>query len=558
MTDPVTKYAKAVIQGREPACLLVKQACQRHIDDLKRDDVYFDDEHADFVFQAIGLCRHIKGELAGKPITLHPSQQFIIGSIFGWKETETDLRKYRTAYIELPRKNGKSTLLSAVAIYMLCADREQGADIYAAATKEEQAKIVWETAWHMVKASPTLSKSCLNRHNSILFPATTSKFRPLGADSKTLDGLNPHAVICDELHAWPNRDLWDVLEDSFGARSQPLMLAITTAGYDKLGICYQQRKHCVQVLDPKSKITDDRYFAYIAGVDAKDLKSPTAKWSPRIWRKANPLLGTSKNIAYMEDQAAKAKAMPGKENAFLNKQLNIWTDGEKKWLDMGKWDACGGAIDLEKLKGETCFSGLDLSSVTDITADVLVFPPGPYDEWAILPFFYIPEDNIREREKRDKVPYQEWVDQGFIETTEGDCIDLEFIKRDWLIRADTFAIQECGFDPWKATEIATSLEGEGHTMVSMRQGHGTLSAPTAALEKMILKKQIRHGGNPVLRWMASNAVTRSDANDNRVPDKQKSAEKIDGISALVMALGRGIVSHKQDEELYEDTGILSL
>jgi len=555
--DPVTKYAKDVLRGREPACKLVKQACQRHLDDLKRDDVYFDDEYADFVFQTVGLCRHIKGDLAGKPMELHTSQQFIFGSIFGWKDMDTDLRKYRTAYIEVPRKNGKSTILSWLSTYMLALDGEQGAEVYAAATKEDQAKIVWETAWHMVEKSPTLSKVCVNRHNSILHPSTTSKFRPLGSDSKTLDGLNPHAVICDELHAWPNRDLWDVLEDAFGARSQPLMIAITTAGYDKLGICYQQRKHCVQFLDPTSGIKDDRYFAYIATVDDKDLNNPKAKWNPKIWQKANPLLGTSKKLEYMEDQAAKAKAMPGKENTFLNKHLNIWTDGETKWLNMEKWDACGGKIDLKKLKGQKCFSGLDLSSITDITADVLVFPPGPYDEWAILPFFYIPEDNVRERTKRDRVPYEQWISEGLIETTVGDCIDLEFIKKDFMVRGETFSIEECGYDPWKAIEIATALENEGFTMVAMRQGHGTLSAPTAALEKMVLKKQIRHGGNPVLRWMASNAVTRMDPNDNHVPDKKKSAERIDGISATVMALGRAIVAG-EDQDPYRDRGIITI
>ena len=555
MTDPVTKYAQDVITGHQPACNFVKQACQRHIDDLQRTDIYFDIDHVEKVFRFLRLCKHYKGEWAGQPIELHPAQQFIVGNLFGWKYRKNGLRRFRTAYVELPRKNGKSTLLSAIALYLLIADREPGAEIYAAATKEDQAKIVWKAAWEMVKKSPALSKACKTLHNSVFFPATTSFFRPLGADSKTLDGLNPHAVIDDELHAWKGRDLWDVLEDAFGSRSQPLMVAITTAGYDKLGICYQQRQHCVQFLDPKSDINDDKYFAYIATVDQSDIDDPEARWKPETWFKANPMLEVSKKLEYMEDQAAKARAMPGKENAFLNKQLNIWTDGEKKWLDLGKWDKCNGPVDTDIVKGQSCYSGLDLSSTTDITAHVLLFPPGPFEEWAILPFFYIPEENVEEREKRDKVPYRQWIKKGYIRTTPGDFIDLDFIKKDFMDLSAIYQIKDCGYDPWKATELATQLENEGATMTMMRQGHATLVPGTNALEKKVAKLQLRHGGNPVLRWMASNTTTRPDANGNLIPDKQNSFSRIDGISALVNAMGRAIVAGADEKFTYDTEGV---
>lgn len=553
--DPVTQYAIDVLTEQRPACQLVRQACERHMADIEREDLYFDARHVELVFKFLKLCKHYKGEWAGKPIELHPAQQFIVGNLFGWKHKDSKLRRYRTAYIELPRKNGKSTLLSAISIYLLIADQEQGAEIYAAATKEEQAKIVWQASWEMVKKSPALSKACKTRHNSVIFPSTTSIFRPLGADSDTLDGLNPHAVINDELHAWKGRQLWDVLEDAFGSRSQPLNIAITTAGFNRNGICYQQRQHCVQVLDPKSGIEDDSYFAYIATVDQEDLDDPEARFREDVWFKANPMLGVSKNLEYMRDQANKAKAMPGKMNAFLNKQLNVWTDGQNLWLNMAKWDGCGGPIDLDVLRGKPCYSGLDLSTTTDITAHVLLFPPGPYDEWVILPFFYMPEANIAEATRRDKVPYDQWIDKGLIQATPGDFIDLEFIKKDFLDLAGLYEIKECGYDPWKATEIATALENEGAKMVMMRQGHASLVPGADALEKKVLKGELRHGGNPVLRWMASNATGRQDPNGNVIPDKVNSYSRIDGISALVNAMGRAIVAGADQRSIYEEEGL---
>jgi len=555
--DPVTKYAKSVLAGRSPACKYVRQACQRHMNDRKRKDVYFDIDQVEYVFKFMSLCKHIEGDLGGQPIELHPPQQFIIGSIFGWKWKESGLRKYQHAYIEVPRKNGKSTLLAPVALYMLAGDLEEGSQVYCAATKEKQAKIVWGLASKMVKKSKTLSKHCVTHWNCVHHPATNSRLEPLGADSDTQDGWNPHAIICDELHKWKGREYWDVLEDAFGARSQPLMLVITTAGYDKLGICYEQRQHCVNVLDPKSEIDDDRYFSYIATIDEEDMKNDDWEFDPKNWIKANPLLGVSKYMHQMENFAAKAKAMPGKLNTFINKQMNVWTDGQTQWLDMKKWDACGGDIDLERLKGEQCYAGMDLSSKTDITALVLLFPPGPYEEWTVLPFFYVPGDNVREASKRDKVPYDKWIGDGLIETTDGDWIDLSYIKRDYLELAKIYEILECGYDPWKATEIATHLENEGGTMVSMTQGHKTLFPGTSAIEDKIVKKDLRHGGNPVLRWMAKNTTTRPDVNDNYIPDKKNSYSRIDGISALINAMGRAIVA-EEDQDPYKDRGIITI
>lgn len=553
--NPVTDYALSVIEGNEPAGKLIRRACERHLRDLERDDIFLDERHVEFVFKFLRLCKHHKGEWAGKPIELAPAQEFIVGSLFGWKRSSDGLRRFRTAYIEVPRKNGKSTLLSAVSLVLLIIDNESGAEIYSAATKEEQAKIVWGDAREMVRKSSALSGATTVRHNSILFPKLGSIYRPLGSDSKTQDGLNPHAVIADELHAWPGRDLWDVLEDAFGARTQPMMIAITTAGTNRNGICYQQRQHVVNILDVKSQIKDDSYFGFIATIDEEDQDDPDFYMNPAVWRKANPMLGVSKSEEYMTDMAAKARAMPGKLATFLNKQLNVWTDGQELMWDMVAYDRCGGEIDLEKLKGETCWAGLDLSTNRDITALVFLFPPGPYDRWTIFPRFYIPEDSIREAEARDKVPYREWVDKGLIEATPGDFIDLEFIKKDFLEYADMWHVRECGYDPWKATEIANWLEQQGQTMVLMRQGHGTLSPAVTALEKNIAKGELLHGDNPVLRWMFANCTGRRDPNMNIIPDKKNSYSRIDGVSALLNATGRAIVADAEPTDIYKNRGI---
>lgn len=546
---PVTDYANRVLAGEAPACEHVRRACQRHLADLERDDLVFDGRAADFVFAFLRLCKHHKGEWAGSPIELHESQQFIVGSLFGWKHKATGLRRFRTAYIEVPRKNGKSTLSSAIALFLLVGDGEPGAEIYAAATKEDQAKIVWKAAWEMAKRSPSLNQRCTTQHNSILVRSTASIFRPLGADSTTLDGLNPHGVICDELHAWPSRDLWDVLDDALGARSQPMMVAITTAGYNRNGICYEIRNHALQVVDPKG-YEDDKFFAYVASIDEGD------DWAdPKTWYKANPLLGVSKKLEYMEGKCADAIAMPGKENAFLNKQLDVWTDGATKWMRMDRWDECAGEVEADAIKSQRCYVGLDLSSSIDITAAVYAFPPGPYEEWAIKCRFFIPEENVRDRVRRDKVPYDQWIREGWVETTPGDIVDLDFIRRDIIDHGGLFDIREIGYDPWKATELATSLDGEGFTMVEMRQGHRTLAGPMKALLEKVIRREMRHSGNPVLRWMASNTVARADANDNLAPDKKTSPEKIDGIVALIMALGRAIANGEDEVSAYETEGI---
>lgn len=548
--DDVVLYCVKVLDEEIPASKKIKLACRRHLSDLLRQadpefKYYYDGDAADRVIRFASRLRHWEGDEAGNLFRPLLWQVFVLGSIFGWKSKETTKRRFRYAYTEIPRKNGKSFLASVVGLYMLIADGEEGAQVYAVATKREQAKIVWDSACNIATKSGI--RQTTKHWLALRMKSTNSRFEPLASDSKKLDGLNPHCAICDELHEWPDRGLWDVIEDAFGARSQPLMFVITTAGHNKHGICYQQRTHSVSILEGvmNGAYKDDTYFAFIADVDDEDLELWTEE---RVWWKSNPCLGAAKSLEYIEDQCNKAKLIPGKENSFKNKQLDIWTEVEKRWLNMERWDACDGEIDRKKLYRCKCYGALDLSSTTDITANVLLFPPGPYPEWTVLPFFYLPEDNLRVAETRDRVPYREWRDAGFIRTTPGDIIDLEFVYQDMLKLKEEFNILEVGFDPWKAVEIATKLQNEGFVMVQMRQGHATLGAPTTDLETKTLKKELRHAGNPVLRWMAANTTTIRDSNDNIRPDKggegdgktKKQRNRIDGIVALIMALGRAL------------------
>ena len=506
------------------------------------------------MFSSAACSSTTRGEFAGEPFEPEPWQVFIIGSLFGWKVRKTGRRRYRDAHIEIPRKNGKTFKAAVVGLYMLIADGESAAEVYSVATKKDQAKLVWKDAKVMARRSASLKKRTKIYHNSITVPGTEGIWEPLASDSDKLDGLNPHCCIYDELHAWKDRALYDVCADAMGARAQPASVTITTAGNDIHGVCFENRKHTVSILEGADDYVDDKWFGYIATVD----EDRQDDWeNPEVWAMANPNLGVSKSREYMEDQAAKAKAMPSKLNSFLNKQLNIWTTQKERWLRMDRWKDCGGEVDFERLRGAPCFAGLDLSAVSDITANVYVFPSGPYNEPAVFSRFYLPEDYMRERVRRDRVPYDVWARQGFIELTPGDVVDYEFIKADMLHFQEQFAVKQVGYDPWKAAELATWGEANGFEMVLLRQGHATLGNPTVELEKRVLRREIRHGNNPVLNWMAGNTAARRDPNDNIVPDKEHSHEKIDGIVALIMGL-KLMMMATDTTSVYEERGLIQL
>ena len=455
--DPTTAYARSVSEGVIPANRLLRLACERHLGDLARGagrGLRFDLAAARHAIDFFGFLRHSKGEWAGEPFTLAPWQAFLVGSLFGWKRDD-GLRRFRTAYCAVPRKNGKSTTSAGIGLYLLVADGEQGAEVYSAATTRDQARIVFDEAKRMVATSPALRRRVELLINNLHVAASASRFMPLSSDSSTMDGLNVHGAIIDELHAHKTRGVVDVLDTATGARRQPLLFEITTAGYDRHSICFEHHDYSIKVLD--GVLQDDSWFAYIAAADEDD------DWTDaKVWRKANPNFGISVKEDDLARKAEKAIALPGAQNAFRRLHLNQWTEQAERWIDMAAWDACDAPVDLERLRGRPCFGGLDLSTTTDVTALAWVFPPTPDDGlWRVLSRYFVPAENLRRRAERDRVPYDLWAGQGFIEATAGNVVDYGAIEQRIFADAALFQVREIAYDPWNATHIALRLQDRG-------------------------------------------------------------------------------------------------
>jgi phage terminase large subunit-like protein len=403
----------------------VRLACERHLADLGSTaarGLRFDVATARHAIEFFGFLRHSKGEWAGQTFALARWQEFVVGCLFGWKRSD-GLRRFRTAYCAVPRKNGKSTLSAGIGLYLLVADGEQGAEIYSAATSRDQARIVFDEAKRMVGSSPALKRRVGILINNLHVAATASRFMPLSSDSSTMDGLNVHGAIIDELHAHRTRNVVDVLETATGARRQPLLFEITTAGYDRHSICFEHHDYSIKVLE--GTVPDDSWFAFIACANEDD------DWTdPEVWRKANPNFGLSVKEDDLARKAEKAIALPGAQNAFRRMHLNQWTEQAERWIDLAAWDACAGPVALELLRGRPCFGGLDLSTTTDVTALAWVFPPEDDDGlWRVLSRYFVPSENLRKRAERDRVPYDLWAAQGFIEPTPGNVVDYGAISR---------------------------------------------------------------------------------------------------------------------------------
>ena len=382
-------------------------------------------------------------------------------------------------------------------------------------------------------------------------PKTFSKYEVLSAEAYTKDGLNAHGIIFDELHAQPNRELWDVLTTSVAARTQPLIVAITTAGYDRQSICWEQHEYAQRVLN--GVVDDPSFFAYIRAAPEE------ADWrKPSVWKIANPSLGVTIDREYLRQEAKRAHQVPAYENTFRRLHLNQWTRQEERWLSLAAWDATAGVVDPEALRGRECYGGLDLASTTDIAAFLLLFPPPEDDRpFEVLPFFWIPEENMRERSLRDRVPYDVWAREGHLAATEGNVIHYDAIRQKIEELGEVYNIREIAFDRWGATQMSQQLDGAGFTVVPFGQGFASMSPPTKELLKLVLDRRLRHGGHPVLRWMADSMVVKQDPAGNVKPDKQKSREKIDGMVALIMALDRAI-RHESGQSVYEERGLLTV
>lgn len=513
----------------------------------------FDEQKAQRAVTFINQLKHTKGVWHGEPFDLLPWQDEIVRDIFGTVK-EDGYRQYNTAYVEVPKKNGKSEIAAALALYLTCGDGEWGAEVYGCAADRQQASIVFDVAVDMVEQNPALRKRIkpILSQKRLVYMPTGSFYQVLSAEAFTKHGLNVHGVIFDELHAQPNRQLYDVMTKGSGdARKQPLFFLITTAGNDRNSIGFEVHQKAEDLI--RGKKHDPSFYPVIYGIP------DDADWSDEAnWYKANPSLGHTIDVEKVRTAFLSAKENPAEENLFRQLRLNQWVKQSIRWMPMETWAKCAIEVDPEKLKGRPCFGGLDLSSSTDITAFVLVFPPVPGDDlYYIMPFFWIPEENMALRVRRDHVPYDVWEQQGFLHTTEGNVIHYGFIEAFIEELGTKYNIKEIAFDRWGAVQMVQNLEGAGFTVVPFGQGYKDMSPPTKELMKLALEERLAHGGHPALSWMMDNIHIRTDPAGNIKPDKERSTEKIDGAVATIMALDRAIRNEKKDS-VYDGRGIIML
>lgn len=544
-------YAEKVLSGEVLTNELVQLAVNRYYADLENaleKGWYFDKKAAMRAINFIERLKHTKGEWAGQRFRLEPWQQFVLWNIFGWKLAD-GTRRFRYVYIEIARKNGKTALSAGVGLYMLFADGEARPEVYSAATVKDQAKICFADAVEIVKATD-LKNYLSPFRNSIVYELKGGTFKPLSSDYGTHDGLNPSCGIIDEFHAHRDSGMFDVIKSAFGARKQPLMFIITTAGFNKAGACYAYRENVIKVLRGVNE--DDSLFGIIYTLDNKE------EWeNPKMWIKSNPNLGVSLSVDYLADQVRDAKNRPEAVRNVMTKNVNLWVDAEKTWILDDVWMRCVGTTPKEELKGCACWGGLDLSNVSDITAYVLTFHEN--DRFQLLPFFWIPEEKMLEKVRKENINYDKWVAGGHVTVTPGNVIDYDFVKADILRIVADYDLRSSAYDRWNSSQTIIDLQNEGMVFNPFGQGYGSMSAPTKEFEKLVLTEKIEHFGNPVLRWMLSSTVTKTDPAGNLKPDKEKSVQKIDGIVGSIMALGEWMTAQADDDSNpYEGRGLLTL
>jgi phage terminase large subunit-like protein len=535
---------------------------------------YYLEEKAEQAIRFIKSLKHTKGKWRGVNFTLLPWQELALKDIFGTLK-ESGYRQYNTAYLEVPKKNGKSELGAGIALKMLAGDNEWAAEVYGCAADRAQASIIFDVAVDMVDQCPPLKKHIkpILSQKRLVYMPTKSFYQVLSAEAFTKHGLNVHGVIFDELHAQPNRELFDVMTDGSGdARTQPLFFIISTAGddADRSSIGWEVHQMAIDILTG-IKI-DPTFYAMIYGLDKdnkriwggkdyevikKDISDDSAWreiWANKdTWKKINPSIGHTITMEKVEEQYTRAKTNLAKEKNFRWLRLNSWEKLKlHKWLSLDFWDLCKEKIDEAKLIGRPCYGGLDLSSTIDLTSFVLVFPPDDINrKWIALPWFWVPEDNVAERVRTDKVAYDVWAKRGYMKLTPGNVIDYDFIIKEIEEAAGMFNIIQIGYDSWSAMQTAIKLEDKGMTMVEVRQGPKSMSPAMKKIEQIVKSKELNHGGHPVLRWNVGNVEVKSDESENIKPVKSKSAERIDGLVAFVNAMARAILQ-EDDSSRYDD------
>lgn len=498
-------------------------------------EFYFDESRADHVVEFFSdWLRHSKGRFAGQRFDPLPWQEKLLRELFGWVRVDDECRRYRVAYISTAKKSGKSTLLAGIGLYLLVADGEVGAEIYGAGSDREQASLVFREASQMVRASPLLSRSLevIDSRKTITHRASSSFYRVLSADAFRAEGVNIHGLLFDELHCQRDRRLWDALRYGGASREQPLLCSITTAGFDRNSICWEQYAYAKAVAADWTY--DPSFFSCIYEADEKD------EWTDEAtWPKANPSWDVTINPKDFATDCREATLSHTKENSFKRYRLNMWTEADTRWIKAEAWNACGSGPPAP-LDGRECWCGLDLATTYDTSAFVAVFPApdGTYD---VLCRFWIPGDNALEREKRDRVPYTLWANdpETGLTMTDGNVTDYDVVRRDINEFAEKYNVKAIGLDRWNATQLSIQLQGDGLEVLGYGQGFGSMSAPSKLLENLVVSGKLRHGNNKVLNWMSANASVKVDSSGNIKPVKppQGSAARIDGIVSLVMALG---------------------
>ena len=536
------QYARDVVAGREVACKWVRLACGRHLDDRRRwpgtwrsakGPFYFDEWDASDVCDFAEKLPHIEGRWETPTILLEPWQVFCLAVIFGWRRSSDRGRRFSKVYWEVARKNAKSTIAAVVTLYCFTRENEPAPYVFIGATTGAQAQKVFHPARMMASKTATLCEAYgLQVWSRSITEPGGGYVQTINSKGSTQDGHNPHLAVLDELHAHKDRALYDVIDSAFGARRNPLLWIITTAGFDTTGVCYEQRRFVLQVLE--GVLEADHYFGIVYTLDEGDDPFDAA-----VWRKANPNLGVSVQEINLRSAAKEARAQPGKQAEFATKRLNIWTTASAGHISVSKWKKCGGAVDLDALRSVPCWAGLDLASTTDLTSLRLIWwLGGRLLTWGLR---YLPEGAVASRTARNSVPYAKWQAQHFmgrpyLTITPGDVTDYGFVERDVRRAMAQFQIKAIGFDRWNAQDLCNRLTADGAPMMEVRQGPASLSGPMKELDRVYLGGLLNHGGDEVLAWCASNVVARKDPNDNLAPDKKKSAEKIDDYVALLNAL----------------------
>ena len=533
LPDPVGNYARAVVSGKRPAARWHRLACERHLRDREQRVWYFDKNLALWSIEFFTYLKHFKGEWAGQAVVLEPWQQFITGSLFGWVDPVTLRRRYRVAYIEVPRANGKSTLVAGWALLLVAFDDEPAAEVYCAATKRDQARIVLDTARGLALGGGELLRPHLtiSRH-AVIHGASASRLEAVSSDAQKLDGFRPHGVVIDELHAHQTSEVVDVMHSALGGRRQPLIAEITTAGVSRESICFEHRTYSEGVLG--GTLDDPSWFGFMTGIDeADDWRDPAA------WEKANPNYGVSVTFEDLNRQAVQAAGMPARQYVFRQKRLNEWLQNVAQFVDRVIWDRQGGPpVSDDWCQGRECFGGLDLSSVSDLTAWCLVFPTNTPDEYVARWRLWVPEAAL---DGRMGAIYRTWADTDYLTLIPGAVIDYGQVKADILADATAFQIVDVNIDRlFQAQQLSNELADEGLRVFGFGMGFLSMAPIMREFERLLLGEKIRHGGHPVIRWMIDNLVVRRDPAGNVKPDKDKSGAKIDGIIALLLALDRAV------------------